>query len=122
MFSVIPNSPTLDDFDRFFRDSVVLEHLRPAMHDGSLVTFELEHDGARRAWTVHHDDGRLWVTEPDGRGTDCTLRCAGSDFRDLVVGTLDPRVGFMDGRLVVQGDVAIVLSLRRTLRGLVEGG
>lgn len=120
MFSLISDSRTLDDFDRFMRDPRVLERLRPAMHDGSLVTFELEVEGEQRAWTVHHDDGRIWVTEPDGRGTDCTLRCSGEDFRALLVGDLDPRAGFLDGRLDVQGDVAIVLDLRKSVRRRTE--
>lgn len=115
-------SPSLDDFDRFFRDPEVLTRLAGVMPEGCLVTFELEAEGSKRRWTVSCASGALSVVQPDGAGTDCTVRCATADLRGLLLGELDPRQGFLSGRLVVEGDVGIVLDLRRALRSAEKAG
>lgn len=109
-------SPSLDAFDRFFADAAIQSALVGVMAAGALVVFELEVDGETRAWMVRHDEGRLAVLPPDGSGTDCVLRCTGADFRALLTGALSPRQGFLERRLRVEGDVGIVLELRRALR------
>ncbi|MCB9688918.1 MAG: SCP2 sterol-binding domain-containing protein [Alphaproteobacteria bacterium] len=83
-------------------------------------------DGARVTFDLLGDDGGLWTVSRNGGSTaiertnhdapvDCRLRCTVGDFRALVRGELDPRQGFMERRLEVEGDVGLVLRLQRTV-------
>lgn len=68
------------------------------------------------AWTVvrHGPSARLvsGIVEP----WDCYLKCADHDFEALLLGTLDYRQGYLDGRLQVEGDVGLVMKLHQALR------
>lgn len=108
--------PTLDDLDRFFAGPGVLCHLRGAMTEDSLVRFVITHASDVRTWTVVRDSEGVRLTTAEDRGTDATLHCSSEDFRALLLGGLRPRDGFLDGRLRVEGDVGIVLGLRKAIR------
>ena len=87
-----------------------------ALPSGVCVTFELSHDDWQRSWTMRRDDdgnGRIVPRAPSP--CDCRLACTADDFLALVTGRLDPREGFMEGRLEVEGDVGLVLQLHRCL-------
>ena len=86
-----------------------------ALPDGVSVTFALTGpDGG--SWTVersHDGVGRVVLDEP--ARPDCRLQCTVPDFQALLNGDLDPRTGFLEGRLDVEGDVGLVLRLHRCL-------
>ena len=83
--------------------------------DGVSVTFDLHGDGGG-SWTVVRRDGAVDIGRVDEVYPDCRLRCSVSDFRALIRGELDPRRGFLERRLEVEGDVGLVLRLQRSVR------
>lgn len=85
-----------------------------ALPDGVSVTFDLRGDGGG-TWTVSRHGGRTAVSRHEAAAPDCRLACTVADFRALVNGELDPRAGFLEGRLAVEGDVGLVLKLQRTM-------
>lgn len=104
------------ELDRFFADAAGRATVGTALPDGSIVRFELHGDGGG-SWTLVRQGARVEFAEPPHPAPDCHLRCSADDFRLLIDGTLDPREGYLSGRLVLQGDVGIVLDLRRAMRG-----
>jgi len=100
--------------ERFFREAPT--GLIDALPAGVCVTFELSDRDWSRRWTLRRDDdgiGRIVAKAPSP--CDCRLACTAQDFMALVTGRLDPRKGFMEGRLEVEGDVGLVLNLHRCL-------
>jgi putative sterol carrier protein len=82
--------------------------------DGVSVTFDLQgEDGGM--WTVTRRDGRLGIGRFADPNADCRLTCTVADFRALIRGDLDPRRGFFERRLAVEGDVGLVLRLHRSV-------
>jgi len=99
---------------QFFREapSGLVEALPP----GVSVTLELTHGDWRRCWALSRDEDGKGHIGPAGSVTpDCRLACSATDFLDLVTGRLDPRRGFMEGRLDVEGDVGLILQLHRCI-------
>lgn len=88
---------------------------RPAqvpLPDGSAVLFQIRGEGGG-TWTVARRRGRLQVERGITTHPDCRLSCSARDFHALLRGELDPREGFLDGRLELEGDVGLVLRLHR---------
>jgi putative sterol carrier protein len=83
--------------------------------DGVSVTFVLEGEGGG-TWTVQRKGQQTEVTRAAHPYPDCRLACSVADFRALIRGELDPRQGFVERRLEVEGDVGLVLRLRRRVR------
>jgi len=103
-----------DGVEQFFRR--VPSGLSEALPTGVCVTFDLSAEGWRRSWTLRRSEdgvGRLVARAPSP--CDCRLACTADDFLALVTGRLDPRQGFLEGRLDVEGDVGLVLQLHRCL-------
>jgi hypothetical protein len=86
-----------------------------ALPDGVTVRFDLRGEGGG-SWTVSHLDGTVEVSRRIEPTPDCLLRCDVSDFRALLDGELDPRRGFQERRLHIEGDVGLVLRLLRSTR------
>jgi putative sterol carrier protein len=83
--------------------------------DGVSVTFDLRGEGGG-LWTVRRSGDHTSVAAEEDPRADCRLECTVQDFRALIRGELDPRQGFVERRLRVEGDVGLVLRLRRTVR------
>lgn len=98
--------------DEFF--AAVPEAELASLPDGVSVSFDLRGDGGG-TWTVSRADGATKVRRKLAQHPDCHVRCTVADFRALVRGDLDPRRGFLEGRLAVEGDVGLVLRLQRTV-------
>ena len=87
-----------------------------ALPTGVSVTFLIEGPGGG-AWTLERvEGGSSRVTPRDAERPDCRLACNSLDFQALLEGELDPREGFLEGRLEVEGDVGLVLALHRCLQ------
>lgn len=86
-----------------------------ALPEGVSVTFELRGEGGG-SWTVSRDQGRTAIQRGSVAIPDCRLRCSVADFRSLLRGELDARQGFLEGRFEVEGDVGLVLRLKRSAR------
>lgn len=98
--------------DRFFADATGRASVGAALPDGAIVRFVIHGEGT---WTLIRQGARVEIVEPPHPSPDCHLACASADFRALVDGSLDPREGYLAGRLELTGDVGIVLGLRRAL-------
>ena len=46
---------------------------------------------------------------------DCTIKLSLSDFEDLLSGELSPTTAFMTGKLQIEGDMSIAVSLQQLL-------
>lgn len=99
--------------DAFFA-AVPEAQVLSALPDGVSVTFHLEGDGGG-TWTVSRRGDTTRIDAYAADRPDCRLRCTVSDFRALILGELDPRRGFLEQRLRVEGDVGLVWRLRRTV-------
>ncbi len=102
------------DLEAFFAEVPSGSLLSRSLPDGVAVTFDLSgEDGG--VWTVHRAAEGDLVTRAPAAPADCALRCSTDDFRALLRGRLEPRRGFLEGRLDVVGDVGLVLRLHRLL-------
>lgn len=98
------------DFFAAVPEATVLD----ALPEGVSVTIELQGDGGG-IWTVSRRAGRSEILASKITSPDCHLRCTVGDFRALIRGELDPRRGFLERRLQVEGDVGLVFRLQRTV-------
>ena len=46
---------------------------------------------------------------------DCTIKLSLSDFEDLLSGELSPTTAYMTGKLQIEGDMSIAMSLQQFL-------
>ena len=104
----------------FFLDVPNGSRLADVLPDGVAIGFDLLGPGGG-CWTVTRDRHETRVIRELTVRPDCTLKCSVGDVRELLEGPLDPRRGFLDDRLAVQGDVGLVLRLYRILAREVEG-
>lgn len=103
-------------FHAFFQSAANRVTAGQALPDGSVVRFDLtQEDGTIETFALKREDPRVILVGADEQRPDCHLRCSGADFRALIDGQLDPEQGYLSGRLVVTGDVGIVLDLRRVV-------
>jgi putative sterol carrier protein len=105
----VANSSPIDAFFAAVPEARVLS----ALPDGVSVTFHLEGDGGG-TWTVSRNGDQTRIDAHAFDHPDCRLRCTVADFRALIMGELDPKRGFLENRLHVEGDVGLVWRLRRT--------
>lgn len=89
--------------------------LQGAIPPGAVITFELSGDGGG-TWTVTRKQGTVEVVRAAVDPVDCKLQCSVADFDRLLHGALDARGAFMDGRLLVEGDVGLVQRLNKAFR------
>ena len=101
-------------FERFFEDAAHRAAVGSAIPDGSIVRFHLTGPGGG-LWSLMRKHHRIVLLEHHP-SPDCLVRCTAPDFHALITGALDPRQGFLSGRLEVAGDVGIVLGLHRAVR------
>ncbi len=76
--------------------------------------------GASYKFVVTGNEASIWIVnlnEPPGTVTeaddeaDCVITVAGKDLIDIVVGTLNGQMAFMEGKLKVAGDMALAMKL-----------
>ena len=79
--------------------------------------------GAIYKFVVTGDNGGTWVlnfkddvglTEGDG-DAGCTVTVTDSDFMDIVEGRIDGQMAFMQGKLRIDGDMALAMKLQLVL-------
>ena len=75
------------------------------------VLFDLSGEEGRQ-YTAQIDDGQFTLLEEDAPTPDVTIRMKGADFLAMVNGTLNPIAAFMQGRIRVEGDMALAMQLQ----------
>ncbi len=85
-----------------------------ALPEDVVVTFELAGDGGG-TWTVKRFGPAVTVRTGSHATPDCRLSCQASDFQHMLAGHLSSRDGFLQGKLVVEGDVGLVLRLEKAV-------
>ena len=75
------------------------------------VLFDLSGEGGGQ-WTATIADGKFSVTEGVSASPNVTLKMAATDFLALANGDLNPVMAFMQGRLTVEGDMAMAMRLQ----------
>ena len=77
-------------------------------------------------YIITGDNGGEWAidlkadtpTLKEGKvdNADCTMTMAGSDFVDMINGTLDGQAAFMSGKLKIDGDMSLATRLGEVLK------
>lgn len=100
---------------RFFAQELppLLDAQRDCLPTGVSVVFLLRDGGA---WRVERDESgeprvHPWSGGPPLR-EDCVVECDGEDFLAILEGRLHPARAFLSGRVRVEGDIGLVLSLQ----------
>jgi len=75
------------------------------------VLFDLSGEGGGQ-WTLTVADGQLSITEGATASPQVTLKMSADDFVALTKGSLSPVAAFMQGRIKVDGDMAVAMRLQ----------
>jgi alkanesulfonate monooxygenase SsuD/methylene tetrahydromethanopterin reductase-like flavin-dependent oxidoreductase (luciferase family) len=85
------------------------------------IVYELRHvaDGGRPPdrWTLRVEDGRASAEQRDGADPALRIRMALPDFARVVAGELHPAAAMMDGRIDIEGDLAVAARLGEMFGG-----
>lgn len=85
---------------------------RSDLPDGVAITFRLEGDGGG-VWTLTREGGHFDVRFGDIAHADCRFSCSVEDFSAWYRGDLDPIRAHMEQRVQLEGDVGLILRIRR---------
>jgi hypothetical protein len=102
-----------EDPRMFFEDRAPrsIERIRAGLPEKVVVVFHIEGPGGG-SWQVSSRHERTIGPVRSGP-KDCVVRCSSDDFMAILRNQLSPMEAFGDGRLVVSGDIGLVLKLRR---------
>ncbi|MDG1482091.1 MAG: SCP2 sterol-binding domain-containing protein [Myxococcota bacterium] len=97
----------------FFEDRArhSTERIRAGLPEKVVVVFEIDGPGGG-IWQVSNRHERTIGPVTPGP-KDCIVRCNSADFMSVLRNELKPNDAFGDGRLVVSGDIGLLLKLRR---------
>jgi len=84
-----------------------------ALPESVVIAIELEDVGL---WSIVHENGAVHISREQPKIADCRLRCSVEDFLALICGDLDGRHLFLSGRLELEGDVGLMLTLEEVVR------
>ncbi len=73
--------------------------------------FNLSGEGGGN-WNVSVADGACNVAEGQARKADVTIAMAAPDFAKMIAGELQPVAAFMQGKIKLQGDMAMAMKLQ----------
>jgi putative sterol carrier protein len=75
------------------------------------VLFDLAGEGGGQ-WTITVKNGQLAVAEGAAAPANATFKMKAADFTAIVNGTINPVAAFMQGRIRVEGDMAVAMQLQ----------
>ena len=102
-----------EDPRTFFEERAPLStaRIRAGLPEKVVVVFHIDGPGGG-SWQVSQRDERtIGPVRPGPK--DCVVRCSSADFMAILQNELSPMEAFGTGRLVVSGDIGLVLKLRR---------
>jgi putative sterol carrier protein len=88
-----------------------IERIRSRLPEKVVVAFHIDGPGGGSWQVSRRDDAIIGPVQPGPK--DCVVRCSSADFMAILKNQLSPMDAFGDGRLVVSGDIGLVLKLRR---------
>ena len=102
-----------EDPRSFFEQQVPqqADRIRSRLPEKVVVVFHIEGEGGG-SWQVSRREGPM-VGPVTAGPKDCVMRCSSADFMSMLSGALKPIDAFQSGRLVVSGDIGLVLKLAR---------
>ena len=80
--------------------------------DGVAITFRLEGDGGG-VWTLVREEGRVELRFGELETADCWFSSTVEDFSAWIRGELDPIRAHLEQRVRLEGDVGLILRIRR---------
>ena len=104
------------DLYHFFEHKVpeIIRSISHSLPENVVFAFVLEGQTGG-AWQVNRCGGSIWVGPLNDDPKDCELHCSSEVFYAIVSGTLNPRRAFLDGRLLLLGDIGLALCLQDVL-------
>jgi putative sterol carrier protein len=79
------------------------------------AVYQFEIDGPNGGtWTVDMKEGEVYAGEADD-APDVTIHCSDDDFVAIAEGDLNGMQAFMEGKLRVDGDMALAMKLQEVL-------
>ena len=104
------------DLYHFFETKMpnIIRSVSHSLPDSVVFAFFVEGKSGG-AWQVNRSGGSIWVGPITDEPKDCELRCSPEVFLAIVSGTLNPRRAFLDGRLLLLGDIGLALCLQDVL-------
>ena len=88
-----------------------IERIKAGLPEEVVVVFHIDGPGGGSWQVSRRDDPIIGPVLPGPK--DCVVRCSSEDFMAILHNQLSPMEAFGDGRLVVSGDIGLVLKLRR---------
>jgi putative sterol carrier protein len=77
----------------------------------AVFQFNLSGEGGGN-WNVSVADGACKVAEGKVNKADVTIAMAANDFAKMIAGELQPVAAFMQGKIKLQGDMALAMKLQ----------
>lgn len=87
------------------------ERIRSGLPEDVVIVFHIDGPGGGSWQVSRRDEMVIGPVLPGPK--DCVVRCSSADFMAILHNKLKPMDAFGDGRLVVSGDIGLVLKLRR---------
>lgn len=66
-------------------------------------------------YQLHLSDGTAKVEEGEAASADCQIQMSADDFKELLMGKLNPTSAFMFGKLKVKGNMGLAMKLQKVL-------
>jgi predicted lipid carrier protein YhbT len=66
-------------------------------------------------WVVRNDAAGVRVSREATKRVDCRLRCSDEELMAIIEGRNDARRSFFQGRLEVEGDIALALKIQQAV-------
>ena len=77
----------------------------------AVFQFNLSGEGGGN-WNVSVADGACKIAEGKASKADVTIAMAANDFAKMIAGELQPVAAFMQGKIKLQGDMAMAMKLQ----------
>jgi predicted lipid carrier protein YhbT len=100
----------MSDTTQAFFERLAKRGYEPLLHSVSgTIRCDIEDVGS---WFVVVNNGALSVSK-DTAGADCEIACSKEDFERMVVGKQNPTTLFMQGKMLVTGNIVLAQMFQR---------